>query len=120
MEEEEDLGGGWGPGPFLSPDRRASPPPPCIRAAQITGPPRTEHAPCLSADHPEGQQGLPRGDAGRPGGSRECGLGAELDARPGSRRRPLAAARVFKISDVPFPRPPNSSEADAGQRRLLP
>lgn len=49
------------------------------------------------------------------------GHGAGRDARPWKQDEAAAAARAFKVSDVPLLQgPPNSAKAATGQRRLLP
>lgn len=102
-----------GPSSFSGPRSPRIPSPTWHLSRPDNGPPREEHAPCIPAHQPEGEQGLQVEDTGRPGGKTGGGLGAERDAGPGITRAPTTT-RVFKISDIPLPQGPHNSRGGRG------
>lgn len=81
--------GDWkrrGTGPFPEPGSPRLPSPAWHLSRPDNGTSRAEHALCVPAHQTEGEQGIPGGDSGQPGGKRGSGLGAERNAGPRSKR----------------------------------
>lgn len=120
-QEEQVDKGDWKkrePCPFAEPGSPRLPSPAGHLSHPDNGTSREEHALCVPAHQPEGEQGIPGGDAGQPGGKRAR---RREECRPKNQKGAPAAARVFKMSDVSLPQAPsNSAKAAAGQRQVLP
>lgn len=87
LEEEGGLGR-LGPCPFSKPGSPRLPSPAWHLSHPDNGTSPGGACACVPAHRPEGERGFPGGHAGRRGGKRGSGHGAERDAGPASRTRP--------------------------------